>query len=123
MTNRRLLGFVFLGLGIPVAMVFQAMLAWIWRLLDIAMTVGGIPILWPIALVLTAAVGFGVWNHARSYSFSEEVLIELRKVVWPRMQEVQDSTIVVIATTIVVALMLGGFDLVWAKISNLILYR
>jgi preprotein translocase subunit SecE len=39
------------------------------------------------------------------------------------MQEVQDSTIIVILTTLVVAMMLGGFDLIWAKISNLILYR
>jgi preprotein translocase subunit SecE len=123
MTNRRLLGFVYLALALPIAMVYHSMLSWLWRAMDIPMTVGGLPLLVPLAIVVIGVTAVAFWKHPKAYTFLEEVLVELRKVVWPRMQEVQDSTIIVILTTLVVAMMLGGFDLIWAKISNLILYR
>ena len=57
----------------------------------------------------------------RAQEFVREVLAEFRKVTWPSRQELINSTVVVITVTVVVALFLGGVDIVLAKIVETIL--
>jgi preprotein translocase subunit SecE len=57
----------------------------------------------------------------RAQEFVREVLAEFRKVTWPSRQELINSTVVVIAVTVVVALFLGSVDIVLAKIVEAIL--
>ena len=57
----------------------------------------------------------------RVQEFVREVLAEFRKVTWPSRQELINSTVVVITVTVVVALFLGGVDIVLAKIVETIL--
>ena len=57
----------------------------------------------------------------RAQEFVREVLAEFRKVTWPSRQELINSTVVVIAVTVVVALFLGGVDIVLARIVERIL--
>jgi preprotein translocase subunit SecE len=57
----------------------------------------------------------------RAQEFVREVLAEFRKVTWPSRQELINSTVVVIVVTVVVALFLGGVDIVLAKIVEAIL--
>jgi preprotein translocase subunit SecE len=57
----------------------------------------------------------------RAREFVREVLAEFRKVTWPSRQELINSTVVVIAVTVVVALFLGSVDIVLAKIVEAIL--
>ena len=52
--------------------------------------------------------------------FVRESRIELRKVVWPNRQEATRLTIVVIAVSAGVGLLLGGFDFGIAQLFNLI---
>src|SRR5438552_3781459 len=47
----------------------------------------------------------------RAKEFVGEVLAEFRKVTWPSRQELINSTVVVIAVTVVVAFFLGGMDI------------
>lgn len=70
-------------------------------------------------LVGVGAVVFTL-KHAPSYTYAEEVVAELRKVTWPDRKETQTATIVVIVTTLVIAAILGVFDLVWAKLTGFI---
>ncbi len=70
-------------------------------------------------LVGVGAVIFAL-KHAPSYTFAEEVVAELRKVTWPDRKETQTATVVVIVTTLVIAAILGVFDLVWAKLTGFI---
>ena len=57
----------------------------------------------------------------RAQEFVREVLAEFRRVTWPSRQELINSTVVVITVTVVVALFLGGADIVLARIVERIL--
>jgi len=57
----------------------------------------------------------------RGKEFVGEVLAEFRKVTWPSRQELINSTVVVIAVTVVVAFFLGGVDIVLARVVERIL--
>ena len=57
----------------------------------------------------------------RAQEFIREVVAEFRKVAWPSRQELFNSTVVVIAVTVVVALFLGAVDVVLARIVEWIL--
>ncbi len=57
----------------------------------------------------------------RAHEFFEEVLAEFRKVTWPSRQELINSTVVVIAVTVVIAFFLGGVDIVLARVVERIL--
>ena len=57
----------------------------------------------------------------RAQEFVREVIAEFRKVTWPSRQELINSTVVVITVTVVVALFLGGVDIVLARIVERIL--
>jgi preprotein translocase SecE subunit len=55
-------------------------------------------------------------------TLSDEVIIELRKVSWPTREETYYSTLVVIITVLIMAAILGLFDAIWLKVTNLIYY-
>jgi preprotein translocase subunit SecE len=57
----------------------------------------------------------------RANEFIREVLAEFRKVTWPSRQELINSTVVVIAVTVVLAFFLGGVDVALARIVERIL--
>jgi preprotein translocase subunit SecE len=46
----------------------------------------------------------------RIRTFFKEVQVEIRKVSWPTRNELRDSTIVVIATVLIVAAYVGAVD-------------
>ena len=49
------------------------------------------------------------WTE-RIRTFFKEVQVEIRKVSWPTRNELRDSTIVVIATVLIVAAYVGAID-------------
>ncbi len=53
--------------------------------------------------------------------FVREVRSELRKVVWPSREEVKNLTIVVIAVSVAVGVLLGGVDAVFERLFRLVL--
>ena len=57
----------------------------------------------------------------RAREFVKEVLAEFRKVTWPNRRELVNSTVVVIAVTVVLAFFLGGVDIALARIVERIL--
>jgi len=67
-----------------------------------------------------AGVALFVWRNPRSQAVSLEVAGELKKVTWPSLRETRAATVAVVVATFVAALILGLFDLVWARISGLI---
>ena len=74
-----------------------------------------------MALLITVGAALGTWKYPKVHSFLTEVVEETSKVVWPTRQETRDSTVVVIVFVFVVAAILGSFDLLWAKVTNIIL--
>ncbi len=57
----------------------------------------------------------------RAKEFFDEVLAEFRRVTWPSREELINSTVVVIAVTVVIAFFLGGVDIVLARVVERIL--
>ena len=76
--------------------------------------------------LLGLAVGvitFLVMNrHPVVYSFTDESITELRKVVWPGKEETIRSTTVCIITTLFIALTLAMYDFVWARVTSTFLF-
>jgi preprotein translocase subunit SecE len=73
-----------------------------------------------IAAVLALGTGIITYRNERIHGLANEVAAELKKVTWPTAKEVKAATAVVIVMTIISALILGAFDLVWAKVTRLI---
>jgi preprotein translocase subunit SecE len=57
----------------------------------------------------------------RSVTFLQEVWAELKKVHWPSRKETYAATVVVVAVVAIVALFLGGVDLIVSQLIQLIL--
>lgn len=72
------------------------------------------------ATVVTLVGGIYLYRKDESYNLVSEVASELKKVTWPTAQEVKMSTIVVVFMTFLAAFILGFFDLVWSKLTQLI---
>jgi len=76
-----------------------------------------------VGLGATAIAGVATyiaWKNEELFTLASEVTSELRKVTWPTRRETLNSTIVVIATTIIASLLLGFFDAVWAWATRMI---
>jgi preprotein translocase subunit SecE len=57
----------------------------------------------------------------RVREFVQEVMLEFRRVTWPTRQELINSTVVVLALTVVVAFFLGGVDIGLSEVVQRIL--
>ena len=55
--------------------------------------------------------------------FLKEVRSELKKVSWPNRDQVIKLTIVVIAVSLALGIYIGGLDLIFTKITDLILVK
>ncbi len=49
-------------------------------------------------------------------NYLQEVRLELKKVVWPDRKEVVQMTLIVIITSVIVALYVGGLDVMFTKL-------
>lgn len=75
---------------------------------------------WAAFAIVGAAFIYTLRNPI-AQEFADDVFVELRKVTWPSWKETRQSTFVVIVTVFIVGLILGGFDLIWAKLIRYIL--
>ena len=73
-------------------------------------------------LAMTSAVTIAVLlkRSDKVTTYAMEVGNELSKVTWPTWNETKLATIVVIVTTLIIALILGVLDLLWGALSSLI---
>ena len=53
--------------------------------------------------------------------YFQETKAELRKVVWPTREEATNLTIVVLAVTAVMTVILGGIDWIFSKALSIVL--
>lgn len=110
-------------------------LNWLRWLVVIALVAGGIfansfygdfPLLYRVVglLVLAAAALFLVVNTrqgASIWKIIKESRTEIRKVVWPTRQETNQTTLIVVVLTIVMAFILWGLDSFLGWIASLII--
>lgn len=75
-----------------------------------------------LGLVITLSALIFCVRNPTIMTLSDEVVTELRKVSWPTRQESYYSTLVVIVLVLIMAAVLGLFDAIWLKITDLIYY-
>ncbi len=74
---------------------------------------------------LSTVIGFAiagiaaavVWRIPRTQMVSLEVALELRRVTWPTLRETRAATLAVIVASVIAAVILGVFDMVWSWLS------
>ena len=57
------------------------------------------------------------------FRFARSIVAELRKVAWPSRQETFRLTVIVLIVTVIIAIMLGGIDLVFSSLVDTVLIR
>tara|TARA_R100001244_G_scaffold24074_4_gene24586 strand:- start:1770 stop:2138 length:369 start_codon:yes stop_codon:yes gene_type:complete len=83
------------------------------------------PILYRVLalLVIAAVAGFVALQTAKGQAFFglvKEARVEIRKVVWPTRQETTQTTLIVVAVVLVMALLLWGLDSLLGWLVSLI---
>ena len=73
-----------------------------------------------LGMVAAVALTIALKRNPKVSGYAMEVGNELSKVTWPSWKETKAATIVVIVTTLIIALILGLLDLIWGALSSLI---
>ncbi|TXR39494.1 preprotein translocase subunit SecE [Ectopseudomonas mendocina] len=74
-------------------------------------------------VVLGAVAAFVAFQTVRGQAFAvllKEARVEIRKVVWPTRQETTQTTLIVVAVVLVMALLLWGLDSLLGWLISLI---
>jgi preprotein translocase subunit SecE len=97
--------------------LMQWTIDWLWA------SVGTPPSEFKISLVsgLVAVIaGIVLYRNDRVFALANEVSGELKKVTWPTVKEVRTATVVVVVMSVISAMILGVFDLVWTNLTELV---
>jgi preprotein translocase subunit SecE len=127
MSDRRVLMFCWMALTVFVGFVLTDGVEWLLRVpfgetgLVKKTVFGGVALYQVLGGGVALLAAIITWNHKEAFGFCLETVQETRKVVWPNKKETQDHTTVVIITSIVIALMLWGFDQVFKRLFSIIL--
>lgn len=77
-----------------------------------------------IGVVVAVAVGLGIaattTKGQEAIAFARDSRTEVRKVVWPTRQEATQTTLIVLAATVVVGLLLWGLDGIIVRVVSFI---
>jgi len=77
-----------------------------------------------IAVVVAVAIGLGIaattTKGQEAIAFARDSRTEVRKVVWPTRQETTQTTLIVLAATVVVGLLLWGLDGIIVRVVSFI---
>jgi len=75
---------------------------------------------WSTVIGLGACAGTAVWlwTNPKTHEVSLEIASELRKVSWPSFPETRAATIAVIVASIISAVLLGLFDVLWQFLTD-----
>lgn len=74
-----------------------------------------------LPVLIGMLVFFILYKNARANTVLEEVVSELKKVTWPKREDVVKSTTVVLICIIIASFILAGFDLMWGKLTTFLL--
>ena len=72
------------------------------------------------SILIAAIATIIAFRHAKLNTFVTEVCVELSKVTWPNKAETWQQTRVVLIVSIIAAIILGVFDQIWLRITDLI---
>ncbi len=71
----------------------------------------------------SGAITFGILIRTKkALTFTDEVVGELKQVVWPTRDETVRASTTVVLTTIFTAAVLALYDLIWKNLADIILF-
>lgn len=73
-----------------------------------------------LAGVIAIGTTLVLYRQEKVSRVAHEIVGELTKVSWPSRRETQVSTLVVIITSVIAAIIIGAFDAAWSAITDLI---
>jgi preprotein translocase SecE subunit len=129
--NQRMLTWAYLGFGLLIVFVLGYFFQYFVEIVvprvfadsSLALTIERLPI--KIGFIFSSASAVGAGFYARYNpqvnTFGLEVVAELKKVTWSTMDVTWKSTIAVIITVLICALILALFDFIWGGISGWLL--
>jgi len=124
MHNQKYIVMTFLGAAVLVGMSVRGLAIPLLVMLDM-----GDPLLFGfinttlLAGLLAGVATFLILNrHPKAYGFTDETVVEFRKVKWPGKSETVRSTVVVLLFSIIVAGTLAFYDVIWARVTNAFLF-
>ena len=123
MSNQRIVSFAYFFAAIMMVYVFGDLLTQLWAQMRWTSQMFGSQLRapWMVSIGIVAVVMLLVLRHERVNPFLLEVVAELKEVSWPTWEQVKSHTRVVIVFVLIIATILGGFDMVWAKVSKFLL--
>ena len=71
-----------------------------------------------LGLGLAGAAAAYFWMNPKTHKVSDEIVSELRKVSWPGLAETRAATVAVIVASIISAVLLGLFDVLWQFLTD-----
>ena len=115
--------FAYLAMGVTAAWLFSKIGEASWAMLNDS--VDAVPAVnEQVVTVVTALLAIAgmvfMFKSTKINTFVHEVCVELSKVAWPSKDETWSQTRVVIMVSILAAIVLGVFDGVWSRITDLI---
>jgi preprotein translocase subunit SecE len=75
-----------------------------------------------VSIVLSVAIFIALMRMPSVISYTDEVISELRKVVWPTRDETVRNATIVLATVLIRSAILGTYDYIWGAITKVFLY-
>ncbi|GEA10072.1 preprotein translocase subunit SecE [Alteromonas sp. KUL49] len=74
-----------------------------------------------VTVVVAGFIAATTEKGAAFLSFAKESRIEVRKVIWPTRQEANQTTLIVLAATLVMALILWGLDGIIVRVVGFVM--
>ena len=71
---------------------------------------------------LGAVAFFVLLRHAPALQYTDEVVTELRRVVWPSKDDTLRSTGIVLGVTFVLTVTIAFYDLIWSRVTGAFLF-
>ena len=125
MHNQKYIVMTFLGAAVLVGMAVRGLAIPLLVMLDM-----GDPLLLGLVnatLLAGLLSGIGTFlflnRHSKAYGFTDETIVEFRKVTWPGRSDTVRSTVVVLLFSIIVAGALAFYDVIWARVTNAFLFQ
>jgi preprotein translocase subunit SecE len=120
-TKSTLVGIFFIGAGLLTAWVLSIAFASLFgalRITDTAILGDRVTLTRLLGFLVGGLIAVGAFMWPKSKTFVGECAEELYKVNWPTWPETRVSTLVVIVTSVIAAMILGVFDTTFNILSN-----
>ncbi len=75
-----------------------------------------------VAAFLVVCLYIFLVTNKQVYGYLDEVVTEIKKVVWPQKKEIKGSTIAVIIITVICSVILALFDSAWSYVFKMVYY-